>query len=87
MKRKVSNIDIFDIEYFRQLNLYGCIRIRRGKDREAYYHPCLLRRRPDLLGGMKRVTLKGNEIQNQSEAEKPENNPDFYRMKPIPPFP
>ena len=73
----------------RQLNLYDCVRIGRGKDRGGYHHSCLLRGRPDLLIGMKRVKLKGeNAIGNKSNGKTDDNrDPDFYRMPPISPAP
>lgn len=43
----------------RQLNLYGFQRVTSGRDRQAYYHPLLLRGRPDLCRLMLRTRVKG----------------------------
>ena len=64
----------------RQLNLYDFTRIQKGPDTNAYYHPCFLRGRPDLL----------NQIVRRPEDSSSNNRPvgpDFFKMGPISPPP
>jgi HSF-type DNA-binding len=44
----------------RQLNLYGFHRVSSGPDKNSYYHPLLLRGRPDLCRLLLRTRVKGS---------------------------
>jgi len=64
----------------RQLNLYGFIRITRGYDAGAYYHPFFLRGKPHIVKLMIRTRIKGTGLKPTSN---PDQEPDFYAMNPI----
>ncbi|GKY91420.1 hypothetical protein MPSEU_000114300 [Mayamaea pseudoterrestris] len=66
--------------YNRQLNLYSFLRLTKGPDRSAYYHPCFLRGKPFLLSRIQRCKIKGTRVRSRSD---PEHEPDFYKMKPV----
>jgi hypothetical protein len=63
----------------RQLNLYGFKRISQGPDHGGYWHEFFLRGRPGLCRSMKRVKIKGNQI-NKKDFE---GEPNFYTMPPV----
>lgn len=63
--------------FYRQLNLYGFLRITQGHDKGAYYHELFLRRKPFLANRMKRLKVKGTKIKG---LPSPETEPDFYAM-------
>lgn len=64
----------------RQLNLYGFCRLTAGPDARAYYHELFLRGMPFLCSKMTRVKIKGTGFK---AASSPENEPDFYSMRPV----
>lgn len=64
----------------RQLNLYGFIRITRGYDAGAYYHPFFLRGKPHIVKLMVRTRIKGTGLKPTSN---PDQEPDFYSMNPV----
>mmetsp|Transcript_17374 Transcript_17374/g.32943 ORF Transcript_17374/g.32943 Transcript_17374/m.32943 type:complete len:497 (+) Transcript_17374:106-1596(+) len=61
----------------RQLNLYGFIRLSKGRDAGAYYHEFFLRGKPLLSMKMMRERIKGTKIRASSS---PAEEPEFYRM-------
>lgn len=73
---------------YRQLNLYSFLRVKTGKDHNAYYHPLFLAGRPDLCRHMMRVgTPKGNDRRTHKYRQifAKSEDPDFYQMEPITP--
>jgi len=64
----------------RQLNLYGFARITRGPDAGGYYHELFLRGKLSLAARMMRTKVKGTKFK---AASNPQDEPDFYQMKPI----
>ena len=69
--------------FTRQLNLWNFKRLnRRGKDFKCYYHELFLRGRPRLAGIMTRTRVKGVGTKRTSI---PQNEPNFYEMKPVHP--
>lgn len=63
--------------FFRQLNLYGFLRITEGRDRGAYYHELFLRGMPFLAARILRQKVKGTQVKG---IPSPETEPDFYSM-------
>jgi hypothetical protein len=63
--------------FFRQLNLYGFLRITQGRDRGAYYHELFLRGKPFLTTRIMRQKVKGTRVKG---VPSPETEPDFYSM-------
>jgi hypothetical protein len=63
--------------FFRQLNLYGFLRITQGPDRGAYYHELFLRGRPFLASKILRQKVKGTRVKG---LPSPETEPNFYSM-------
>ena len=61
----------------RQLNLYGFIRLSRGRDEGAYYHERFLRGRQFLSHSIVRCKCKGTRFKAASD---PEAEPDFSCM-------
>ena len=70
--------------FFRQLNLYGFIRLTAGFDTGAYYHEYFLRGKPFLTMNIVRTKVKGTKIR---AASSPQDEPDFYSMPVLPDFP
>jgi hypothetical protein len=70
--------------FFRQLSLYGFLRITQGRDKGAYYHECFLRGKHSLAKTMLRQKVKGNKIKG---LPSPETEPNFYCMPPVPELP
>jgi hypothetical protein len=64
----------------RQLNLYGFSRLTRGADAGGYYHELFLRGKSFLCKRMMRTKVKGTKFK---AASSPDQEPDFYKMKPI----
>eukprot|EP00521_Asterionellopsis_glacialis_P012828 CAMPEP_0195307842 /NCGR_PEP_ID=MMETSP0707-20130614/37917_1 /TAXON_ID=33640 /ORGANISM="Asterionellopsis glacialis, Strain CCMP134" /LENGTH=390 /DNA_ID=CAMNT_0040372095 /DNA_START=210 /DNA_END=1382 /DNA_ORIENTATION=+ len=64
----------------RQLNLYGFQRLTRGHDCGGYYHELFLRGKPFLTKRMTRTKVKGTGFK---AASSPDQEPDFYKMKPL----
>ncbi|KAL3916215.1 MAG: hypothetical protein SGILL_005278 [Bacillariaceae sp.] len=64
----------------RQLNLYGFVRLTRGKDAGGYYHELFLRSKNSLVKRMKRTKIKGTKFK---AASSPDQEPDFYSMPPV----
>uniref|UniRef100_A0A7S3QB67 HSF-type DNA-binding domain-containing protein n=1 Tax=Chaetoceros debilis TaxID=122233 RepID=A0A7S3QB67_9STRA len=69
--------------FVRQLNIYGFTRIYQGKDKGAYYHEYFLRGKLSLSTSIVRSKVKGNKIR---AASSPDDEPDFYAMKSMPPY-
>jgi len=63
--------------FYRQLNLYGFVRLTAGFDTGAYYHEYFLRGKPFLTRNIIRTKVKGTKIR---AASSPEDEPDFYSM-------
>jgi hypothetical protein len=63
--------------FFRQLNLYGFLRITQGHDKGAYYHELFLRGKPFLASKIMRQKVKGTMVKG---LPSPETEPDFYSM-------
>lgn len=63
--------------FFRQLNLYGFLRITEGRDRGAYYHELFLRGMPFLAARILRQKVKGTQVKG---IPSPETEPNFYSM-------
>jgi hypothetical protein len=63
--------------FFRQLNLYGFLRITEGPDRGAYYHERFLRGMPFLAARISRQKVKGTQVKG---LPSPETEPDFFSM-------
>ena len=59
----------------RQLNLYGFQRLTVGLDKGSYYHERFLRSRPDLVGKIERVKVKGTGVRAKSN---PDDEPNLY---------
>lgn len=59
----------------RQLNLYGFQRLTVGLDKGSYYHELFLRSRPDLVGRIERVKVKGTGVRAKSN---PDDEPKLY---------
>ena len=70
---KLSKVASFQ----RQLNLYGFIRLSRGRDKGAYYNELFLRGKPSLCNKIVRVKLKGTGVRAKSN---PDEEPDFWGM-------
>lgn len=68
--------------FHRQLNLYGFVRITVGKDQGGYYNEYFLRGKPKATERIVRTKVKGTKIR---AASSPEDEPDFYSMKPVNP--
>ena len=68
--------------FYRQLNLYGFSRMIKGPDAGGYYHECFLRGKPNLIGGMVRVKVKGGG-NRPKPSEIAKTQPNFYAMPPI----
>ena len=69
--------------FYRQLNLYGFARLTAGFDNGAYYHEYFLRGKLSLSTSIVRSKVKGNKIR---AASSPDDEPDFYAMKSMPPY-
>ena len=65
--------------FYRQINLYGFIRLTTGCETGAYYHEYFLRGKAFLTKNIVR-TKKGTKIRPTSA---PKNEPNFYGMAPI----
>lgn len=63
--------------FYRQLNLYGFVRLTAGFDTGAYYHEYFLRGKPFLTRNIIRTKVKGTKIR---AASSPDEEPDFYSM-------
>jgi hypothetical protein len=63
--------------FFRQLNIYGFIRITHGCDKGAYYHELFLRGKYFLTTRILRQKVKGTRVKGLLS---PETEPDFYSM-------
>jgi hypothetical protein len=63
--------------FFRQLNLYGFLRITQGYDEGAYYHELFLRGKPFLASKILRQKVKGTKVKG---FPSPETEPNFYSM-------
>jgi hypothetical protein len=63
-----------------QINLYGFIRLWRGKDRGGYYHEYFLRSRPHLLRFVRRIGKKTSGCRSRVN---PDREPNFYDMSPM----
>ena len=61
----------------RQLNLYGFLRLTRGRDDGAYYSELFLRGKEHLCHDMTRKRVKGTKYK---AASNPNSEPDFYQM-------
>lgn len=59
----------------RQLNLYGFVRLTRGKDAGSYYHELFLRGKEFLCELLKRTKINGRGIKGLNN---PDLEPDFY---------
>lgn len=59
----------------RQLNLYGFQRLTRGRDKNGYYNELFLRGRPDLMGKLVRVKVKGTKVRAKAN---PSEEPNLY---------
>jgi hypothetical protein len=70
--------------FFRQLSLYGFLRITQGRDKGAYYHECFLRGKHSLAKRMLRQKVKGTKIKG---LPSPETEPNFYCMPYVPELP
>jgi hypothetical protein len=68
--------------FHRQLNIYGFLRLTKGKEEGAYYHEYFLRGKPYLTKFLKRNKVKGTKVR---AASSPEDEPDFYAMEVVNP--
>jgi hypothetical protein len=76
------------ISFFRQLYLYGFVRIHSGPDLDGYYHELFLKGRPELSAFMRRTGAStGGEDRRRRRKDKnvPAIQPNFYAMQPIRP--
>ena len=64
--------------FYRQLNLYGFVRLTAGINTGAYYHEYFLRGKPFLTRNLVRTKVKGTKIR---AASSPQDEPDFYSMR------
>ena len=76
MKRLFKQSQI--ASFWRQLNLYGFIRLLRGSDKGTYYHESFLRGRPLLSLGIMKTRMKVNKTRPAPSL--PEEEPQFYKM-------
>jgi len=89
----IRNVDIFKREvlpkyfkscklssFYRQINLYGFVRLTTGCETGAYYHEHFLRGRAFLTKNIIRTKVKGTKIRPTSA---PEDEPNFYAMTPV----
>jgi hypothetical protein len=63
--------------FYRQLNLYGFLKITEGPDKGAYYHELFLRGKSFLAKNILRQKIKGNFVRGIAN---PANEPNFYKM-------
>jgi len=66
--------------FYRQINLYGFVRLTTGCETGAYYHENFLRGRAFLTKNIIRTKVKGTKIRPTSA---PEDEPNFYAMTPV----
>jgi len=66
--------------FYRQLNLYGFLRLTTGRDTGAYYHESFLRGRAFLTRHIFRTKVKGTKIR---AASSPQDEPDLYAFPPL----
>lgn len=66
--------------FYRQINLYGFVRLTTGCETGAYYHEYFLRGRSFLTKNIVRTKVKGTKIRPTSA---PEDEPNFYGMTPV----
>jgi len=66
--------------FYRQINLYGFVRLTTGCETGAYYHEYFLRGRAFLTKNIIRTKVKGTKIRPTSA---PEDEPNFYAMTPV----
>jgi len=70
--------------FYRQLNLYGFVRLTAGFDTGAYYHEYFLSGKPFLTRNIVRTKVKGTKIRASSS---PDDEPDLYSMPTLPSLP
>jgi len=63
--------------FLRQLNIYGFLRLTKGKDAGGYYHERFLRGKEFLAHDIKRTTIKGTGVRAKSN---PAEEPLFWNM-------
>jgi hypothetical protein len=68
---------------FRQLNLYGFLRITSGPDAGGYYHELFLKGKPNLALHMRRVGVPQGEDRRKFRPKNVNVEPDFYSMKKV----
>jgi hypothetical protein len=66
--------------FYKQLNVYGFLRVKSGADRGSYHHPCFLRGRPGLCRSIDRLRIKRNGSARQTSPSV--SDPRFYEMTP-----
>jgi len=66
--------------FYRQINLYGFVRLTTGCETGAYYHEYFLRERAFLTKNIARTKVKGTKIRMTSA---PKDEPNFYEMAPV----
>lgn len=64
--------------FFRQINLYGFVRLTAGLDTGAYYHEKFLRGKAFLTKHIIRTKVKGTKYR---AASAPQDEPNFYSMR------
>lgn len=67
--------------FFRQLSLYGFLRITQGRDKGAYYHERFLRGKRSLAKAILRQKVKGTKVKG---IPSPDTEPNFYSMPFVP---
>jgi HSF-type DNA-binding len=70
------------LSFQRQLNVYGFLRtVGQGRDHNSYYHPMLLRGKPELATLIQRHKCAPD---TKRRTFDPTTEPDFYSMAPLP---
>ncbi|KAL7466145.1 hypothetical protein ACHAXS_006431, partial [Conticribra weissflogii] len=68
----------------RQLNMYGFLRLTKGRDKGCYYHELFLKHKLFLCQDIARISLKGTGVKIKVDRS---SEPDFYSMPFVEPDP